>query len=204
MERRKVNHKTHSLKAREAMLHELIKNIGVPIKQLSLLDAAFTHSSYANEHKLPYTAHNERLEFLGDAILDLIIGEYVFLTYPEMPEGELTRIKAGVVCESTLAERSRTLGLGDYLLMGNGELSSGGNERASILADTFEALLGAIYLDGSYEQVKQFALSHLSGYVEMARTGQLGKDFKTLLQELVAFKWAVALLLVWNVMHPMN
>ena len=108
-------------KAREALLHELIANLHLPLRNISTLNRALTHSSYANEHKLSHEYHNERLEFLGDAVLDLIIGEYLFTTYPEMTEGELTRLKACTVCEGSLAECSRTLALGKYLRLGRGE-----------------------------------------------------------------------------------
>ena len=167
-------------KAREALLHELIANLHLPLRNISTLNRALTHSSYANEHKLSHEYHNERLEFLGDAVLDLIIGEYLFTTYPEMTEGELTRLKACTVCEGSLAECSRTLDLGKYLRLGRGERHCGGANRNSILADTFEAVLGAIYLE--------CGLSHLHGYMNMALSGKVGKDFKTLLQELVQQK----------------
>ena len=166
-------------KAREALLHELIANLHLPLRNISTLNRALTHSSYANEHKL---------EFLGDAVLDLIIGEYLFTTYPEMTEGELTRLKACTVCEGSLAECSRTLDLGKYLRLGRGERHCGGANRNSILADTFEAVLGAIYLECGYDVGKQFVLSHLHGYMNMALSGKVGKDFKTLLQELVQQK----------------
>jgi ribonuclease III len=175
-------------KAREDLLHELIANLHLPLQQIDTLNRALTHSSYANEHKLSHEHHNERLEFLGDAVLDLIIGEYLFTTYPEMTEGELTRLKACTVCEGSLAECSRTLELGKYLRLGRGERHCGGANRNSILADTFEAVLGAIYLECGYEVGKQFVLSHLHGYMNMALSGKVGKDFKTLLQELVQQK----------------
>lgn len=178
-------HKMNMQQAREAQLHELIENIKVQFKDLSLLNRAFTHSSYANENRLPLRHHNERLEFLGDAVLDLIIGEYLFKKYPKMTEGELTKLKACTVCEGSLAACSGQLRLGDYLLLGKGEVRSGGRNRPSILADTFEALIGAIYLDQSFEAAKQFALSHLIGAIQLALNGKLGRDYKTMLQELV-------------------
>ena len=181
-------HNKVSRQAREELLHELVANLHLPLQNMDVLNRALTHSSYANEHKLSHEHHNERLEFLGDAVLDLIIGEYLFVTYPEMTEGELTRLKACTVCEGSLADCSRTLQLGSYLHLGKGEFHCGGANRDSILADTFEAVLGAIYLECGYEVGKQFVLSHLHGYIQMALSGKVGKDFKTMLQELVQQK----------------
>ena len=178
-------HKTISLQAREASLQELVARLRLPLTDIALLDRAFTHTSYANENKARQVQHNERLEFLGDAVLDLIIGEYLFKTYPQMTEGELTKTKAAIVCETSLAACSKKLGFGKYLLLGRGEAATGGSERPSILADTFEALVGTLYVDVSYEAASQFVLSHLAGYLEKARKGTLGKDYKTLLQEFV-------------------
>lgn len=172
-------------RAREAALHELVVRLHLPVTDVGLLDRAFTHTSYANEHKERSVQHNERLEFLGDAVLDLIIGEYLFKTYPQMTEGELTKTKAAIVCESSLASCSGALGFGDYLLLGKGEATSGGRQRASILADTFESVVGALYLHTSYKVATEFVLSHLQGYIKQAILGNLGKDFKTLLQEFV-------------------
>lgn len=171
--------------AREESLHELVARLGLPITDIALLDRAFTHTSYANENKQRAVQHNERLEFLGDAVLDLIIGEYLFKTYPQMTEGELTKTKAGIVCEGSLASCSAALHFGDYLLLGKGEDASGGRQRASILADTFESMIGCIYINTSYEVATQFVLSHLQGYLAQVETGNLGKDYKTLLQEFV-------------------
>lgn len=178
-------HKTISPQAREAALRELVARLRIPLTDINLLDRAFTHTSYANENRAARVKHNERLEFLGDAVLDLIIGEYLFKTYPQMTEGELTKIKAATVCETSLATCSSKLHFGNYLLLGRGEATSGGRERASILADTFEAVIGALYVNTSYEVTAQFVLSHLQGYLEKAKDGKLGKDYKTMLQEYV-------------------
>ncbi|SUP39747.1 ribonuclease III [Veillonella criceti] len=178
-------HKTISHQAREAALRELVARLRIPLTDINLLDRAFTHTSYANENRAARVKHNERLEFLGDAVLDLIIGEYLFTTYPQMTEGELTKIKAATVCETSLATCSAKLNFGNYLLLGRGEATSGGRERASILADTFEAVIGALYVNTSYEVAAQFVLSHLKGYLEKAKAGKLGKDYKTMLQEYV-------------------
>lgn len=178
-------HKAMTHQAREASLRELVARLRVPLTDLTLLDRAFTHTSYANENRAKHVQHNERLEFLGDAVLDLIIGEYLFKTYPQMTEGELTKIKAATVCETALAACSASLNFGNYLLLGRGEATSGGRARASILADTFEAVIGALYVGTSYDTAAQFVLSHLQGYLEKARAGKLGKDYKTMLQEYV-------------------
>ena len=183
---RHVSHKNIIMtQAREDSLHELVSRLDIPTIDISVLDCALTHTSYANEHKTKYIHHNQRLEFLGDAVLDLIIGEYLFKTHPDMSEGNLTKIKAATVCEDSLASVSRSLRLGDYLLLGHGEKSSGGNNRKSILADTFESLIGALYITTDYQTVMKFALHHLAPNLKQALEGKRGKDYKTLLQEFV-------------------
>lgn len=172
-------------KSREELLRGLIDELSLPIQNLTLLDCAFTHTSYANENRKSVIHHNERLEFLGDAVLDLIIGEYLFLQYPQMTEGELTRAKAMIVCAQSLSECSRRLGFGEYLRLGKGELNSGGRARASILADAFEAVIGAIYLESNYEETEKFVLSHLKDVLEKIGQGKIDEDFKTLFQEYV-------------------
>lgn len=173
-------------KSREEQLRGLIAKLNVPIKNIQLLNCALTHTSYANEARNNCIHHNERLEFLGDAVLDLIVGSYLFLNYPQMTEGELTRAKAAVVCETSLAKCSRALGYGEYLRLGKGELNSGGRNRPSILADTFEAVIGAIYLDSDFEETEKFVLSHLKKPLECVESGEYDDDdFKTLLQEYV-------------------
>lgn len=128
--------------------------------------------------------HNQRLEFLGDAVLGLVVGDYLFSFYPGHPEGDLTKMRAALVCEVSLAERSRTLGLGRYLLVGRGEAISGGRERPSILADAFEAVIGAIYLDAGLETAKDFIVDQLKDAIENLDLENCG-DHKTMLQELV-------------------
>lgn len=174
-----------SRQARAENLRGLVETLSLPIQNIDLLDRALTHTSYANENKSGHIQHNQRLEFLGDAVLDLIVGEYLFRQYPQMTEGELTRTKAGVVCEDSLASCSAVLHFADYLLLGRGEAGTGGRTRPSILADTFEAVIGAIYVDSSYEETARFVLSHLNGYLEKVEAGSLTKDYKTLLQEYV-------------------
>lgn len=177
--------KTYVTQAREGYLHELVTHLSLPIKDMSLLNIAMTHTSYANEHRAQNLQHNQRLEFLGDAVLDLIIGEYLFAEFPQMTEGELTKIKAASVCEETLAIVGKQWCLGKYLLLGHGERTSGGAQRPSILADTVESIIGALYLDRGFTITKEFVLSHLAGYIRQSIKGTRVKDYKTQLQEFV-------------------
>ena len=141
-----------------------------------------THSSYVNEKRLKKTDCNERLEFLGDAVLELVSSEYLFFENPKMPEGELTKLRASMVCEKALAFCARDLDLGDFLLLGKGEDATGGRKRDSITSDALEALIGAIYLDGGFANAKEFILNHVLNDLEGKR---LFYDSKTILQELV-------------------
>lgn len=173
-------------KLRKEQLEKFISTLGLePFHQLSILDQALTHSSYANENKGKHGFYNERLEFLGDAILDLVVGEYLFLQYPHMPEGELSKARASVVSETPLAAVCTSFCMGEYVLLGKGELASGGRTRASIMADAFEAVVGAIYIDSTYEEARKFILHQLKGYLELVAKGDYGKDYKTLFQEFV-------------------
>lgn len=161
---------------------ELQQKIGYQFKEKKLLTRAMTHSSYINEKKLKKTDCNERLEFLGDAVLELISSEYLFFEHQELPEGELTKMRASMVCEKALAFCARELSLGDYLLLGKGEDSTGGRKRDSITSDALEALIGAIYLDGGFANAKEFVLKHVLNDLEGKR---LFFDSKTILQEIV-------------------
>lgn len=164
---------------------ELSDRIGVKFSDWILLHQALTHTSYANEVKKLHTQHNERLEFLGDAVLELAISTYLYQHFSDMPEGELTKARASIVCEATLARRAAHLQMGNYLLFGKGELATGGKERASILADAFEATIGAIYLDRGIECATSFILRQLSDDLSMVESGRYLRDYKTLLQEVV-------------------
>jgi len=172
-------------KRRIDALHKLSTKLNVQFANMNLLHKALTHTSYANECKNSTILHNERLEFLGDAVLDVVISEYLFRQFPSLPEGELTKARAVVVCEPTLARAAAKLGIGGYLLLGKGEDSSGGRERVSILADCFEAIIGAIYLDSGFEKTASFILKQLHGDLLLIGRGEYVKDFKTLLQEVV-------------------
>src|SRR5690606_5653408 len=140
-------------------LNRLQQTIGIPFKDPGLLKQAFTHSSYVNEHR--DARHNERLEYLGDAVLELAVSEYLFRRFPNMPEGELTLIRASAVCEPSLHDISRRLNFGEFVLLGRGEEMGGGRERPALLADVFEAFIGALYLDQGYETVVRFLERHL-------------------------------------------
>ena len=149
-------------------------------KKVSLLENALTHSSYANEHKLMKTQNNERLEFLGDAVLELISSEVLFKAYPEKLEGVLSKTRASLVCEPALAFCARKLNLGNYLLLGKGEDLTGGRDRDSILSDALEAIIGSIYLDGGLEPARAFIMAFVLNDMENTR---LFMDCKTILQE---------------------
>lgn len=165
-------------------LEPLEKNLHYDFKDINLLKKALTHSSYANENKLKITDNNERLEFLGDTIVSLIVSQYLYKKYPNYPEGELTKIRAKVVCESSLAFAAQKIELGKYLLLGKGEESTGGRERESILADATEALVGAIYMDSDFETVNELLLQNFEADIVYAvAKGALFIDYKTELQE---------------------
>ncbi|SDD47704.1 ribonuclease III [Sporomusa acidovorans] len=166
-------------------LTELCKTLNVVFSDYKLLHQALIHTSYANETKGANIRHNERLEFLGDAVLDLIITSYLFSQCPQLPEGELTKARAQVVCEQTLAKRALELGIGEYLLLGKGEALSGGRERISILADAFEAIIGAVYLDSGFRSAAKYVLHQLKSELVLVERGDYLKDYKTWLQEVV-------------------
>lgn len=150
-----------------------------------LLLQALTHSSYIYENRQNGIENNQRLEFLGDAVLDLAISDFLFRKYPESDEGELTKLRAALVCEPSLARTAKSLNLGYCLRMGKGEERSGGRERPSILADAFEALLGAIYLDQGLIKASEMALKFLGPLIKDVLEGRLDSDYKTELQEIV-------------------
>ena len=161
---------------------ELEEKIGYNFKDSHLLRHAVTHSSYVNEKHMKKADCNERLEFLGDAVLELISSEYLFFENQTMPEGELTKLRASMVCEKALAFCARDLELGSYLLLGKGEDATGGRFRESITSDALEALIGAIYLDGGFANAKEFIHKYILTDIEHK---QLFYDSKTILQEVV-------------------
>ena len=169
---------------RQKSLEELQSCINYNFKEIKLLNRALTHSSYANENKLKAYENNERLEFLGDVVVSLTVSEYLYSRFLEFPEGDLTKRRAKVVCESSLAFAARKIDLGDYLLLGKGEEITGGRNRDSLLADAFEALTGAIYLDGGLESGRKFLIDMFEEEVIYAISkGNLFIDYKTYLQE---------------------
>ena len=165
-------------------MQELENKLGYSFQDSVLLQTALTHSSYANEHQRSGAVCNERLEFLGDSILGLVTAKRLYLEHPEMPEGQMTRLRAELVCEQSLCRAARSLDLGSFLRLGRGEAQGGGSTRPSILADAMEAVLAAVYLDGGMdaaaEIVNRVILEPLLG-----NTKALLQDYKTILQELV-------------------
>ena len=157
--------------------------LGYTFKDKNLLVNALTHSSYANENRASGATSNERLEFLGDSILGMVTAEHLFRTHPDMPEGELTRTRAALVCEGSLHQVAKTWGLGQYLRLGKGEESGGGRERTSILADAVEAVLAAMYLDGGIGTARKTIHRFILTGEERAEAAN--RDYKTTLQELV-------------------
>jgi len=164
--------------------HLLQSNLGINFQNQTILKQAFIHSSYVNEHQLEQTEDNERLEFLGDAVLELGVSEFLFSQTPAMSEGEMTKLRAYLVRESTLSSVAKTLNFGEFLLLGKGEEMSGGKERPSILADVFEAFLGALYEDQGFSEVYDFLEKHLFIYVEPSEFIST-MDYKTTLQEMI-------------------
>lgn len=160
----------------------LEERLGYEFQNKGLLRHALTHSSYANEHRADGLTSNERLEFLGDSVLGMIVADYLFKRHENMPEGELTRTRAALVCEGSLYEMARSLHLGEYLLLGRGEAAAGGNRRPSILADATEATLAAIYLDGGLEPVRDLIQRYI---LDKEQEKAVDRDYKTALQELV-------------------
>ncbi|SHH07686.1 ribonuclease-3 [Tepidibacter thalassicus DSM 15285] len=164
------------------------EEIQYKFKNKDYLIEALTHSSYANENKKSNIKYNERLEFLGDSVLGIIISHYLFVNQKDLPEGELTKLRANIVCEESLSDVAKELNLGKYLLLGKGEEISGGRERISILADAMEAIIGAIYLDGGLEEVTEFVLSSMKNTIHDSIKGKIFRDYKTYLQEILQSK----------------
>ena len=168
------------------MIKDLEAAIGYRFKNITLLQNALTHSSYANERWHNSLLSNERLEFLGDAILGMTVAKYLYQTFPDRPEGELTRMRADMVCEQTLAKVAARIELGKHLLLGNGEEQGGGRTRNSILADAVESVIAASYLDGGMEAAQKFIEQFI--LVEVPVKKLHNADYKTALQELVQQK----------------
>jgi ribonuclease-3 len=163
-------------------MKELEKKIEYVFKNKSLLEEALTHSSYANEQQ-GNVAYNERMEFLGDAVLSFVSAQYLYQKYPDMPEGRLSKLRSSLVCTQSLSSFAKEISLGECLKMGKGETASGGAQRPSVLEDAFEALIAAIYLDGGIDEARKFVLRFLSREVENHHSNF--KDYKSLLQEII-------------------
>jgi ribonuclease-3 len=171
-----------------ADLKSLQQQLGFAFKDESLLQQAFIHSSYTNENPDLPVADNERLEFLGDALLSFIVADELYLKFPDFHEGELTEMRASLIRQETLAEIAAELGLGEQLLLGKGEEISGGHRKQTNLADAFEALIGAMYIDQGLNAVRNFVLDKLSGKLAKVKATGIGRNYKALLQELTQAK----------------
>lgn len=166
-------------------MQELEKKLNYTFRKSALLQEALNHSSYANEHRSAHLHSNERLEFLGDSVLGFVTAEFLFLQHPDLPEGDLTRIRAALVCEQSLYEVARKLDLGSYLKLGRGEEAGGGRERTSILADAMEAVFAAVYLDGGITAASALIHQCLLDAEKEEAVEERRRDYKTALQELV-------------------
>lgn len=165
-------------------MEQLEQRLGYSFNKRELLVTALTHSSYANEKHMPGIESYERLEFLGDSILGLVTAEFLYSHKPRLPEGSMTRLRAELVCEASLHNVAKRLGIGQYMRLGRGEENSGGRERASILADMVEAIIAAIYFDSGIEQARRFVLENILKDAEISEAHR-SADYKTQLQELV-------------------
>ncbi len=163
-------------------MEKLESRISYHFRNPELLKQALTHSSYLNEHALPKEACNERLEFLGDAVLEYLTSEFLYAQYPKKMEGELSKLRVALVCELSLSDAARAISLGEYLLMGRGMEKSGGRNSDAIISDAFEALIAALYIDGGMEEAKRFVTAFLFADHEKR---QIFYDAKTILQEMV-------------------
>ncbi|MBN4064222.1 ribonuclease III [Dehalococcoides mccartyi] len=164
-------------------LEEIEEALNVKFSDKGLLALALTHQSYINEHKDSPPSSNERLEFLGDSIVGMIVADRMYNGAPDLPEGDLTVRRSQVVRRETLATAARTIGLGEWLVMGKGEAAAGGSDRSSNLADTFEAIVGAVHIDRGYRQARAFVIRWLGEHVDVALNTATKKDPKSLLQE---------------------
>ncbi|MEW5785397.1 MAG: ribonuclease III [Bacillota bacterium] len=176
--------------SRLELLQGFLHTLNWAVNDLKLYEQALTHSSFAHERG-SRNGHNERLEFLGDAVLELIVSDYLFYTYPHFPEGKLTRLRADLVCEASLAKMAYALNLGGYLRLGKGEMVGGGCSRPSLLADAVEALIGALYLDLGLDKCRQYVLDLYQPVLQDLQEGVLRQDYKTILQEFAQARFAV-------------
>jgi len=169
-------------------LSELENIINYKFKDANLLKNALVHTSYAHENNFDMLDSNERMEFLGDTILNMSVSEYLFNITPRISEGNMTKIRAEIICEDCLYEAAMKLGYGEYVFLGNGELRNGGNKRPSILSDAFEAITAAIYLDSNIEEAKKFVINVLKDKIDNVIMNIGEKDHKTKLQEILQMR----------------
>lgn len=174
---------------RKKELKSFLKSINVSFKNLKLLNLSLSHKSYINE--INSNENNEKLEFLGDSVLGLVITDYLYKSYPSLAEGELARIKSFIVSEDLLSKLAKDINLNKYILIGKGEELSGGRYKKAILSDTYEAFLGAYYIDSNLGRVKKFILKYFIKEIDLVIAGKHEKDYKTLLQELCQKKYKV-------------
>lgn len=172
-------------------LKTLEKRIGYAFRRRQHLKRALTHRSYANEQRLPATEHNERYEYLGDAVLSLAVSHLLMELFPDQPEGELSKLRAAVVNEQQLAELARQAQLGEFLYLGKGEEQTGGRDKTSLLADCYEAVLGGIYSDRGFGHAFNVVKKQYRALLQLARDGEMLRDFKTRLQEVVQGRFRV-------------
>lgn len=165
-------------------MKDLQEKIGYHFKNPELLSVALTHSSFANEHKSQHIKYNERLEFLGDSVLSVVVSDYIFKNCPELPEGELTKLRSYLVCERSLFNFAKQIDLGKYLRLSKGERNNGGAQRPSILADAFEAVIAAIYIDGGIEPASKHILNFVIPEIKNKKKKKIN-DYKTTLQEII-------------------
>lgn len=165
--------------------------LGYTFRNKELLNLALTHRSYGNENKKYKNRNNEKLELLGDSILNFVVSEYLFIKYSNLKEGDLAKLKSMAVSEPVLAKVSKKLNIGAYLILGKGEDVTGGRQRNSLLGDAFEALLAAVYLDSNFEIAKEIALLHLQNEIDTVEENDELLDYKTLLQELIQKKYKI-------------
>jgi len=174
---------------RKKELEKFLDNIGIKVYQLDLINESLTHRSFVNEQKKisklknEYTVYNQRLEFLGDAVLGLVISKALFHRFSDENEGDLTKRKAMAVCAPTLSEIAEKIGIGHYLLMGKGEVQSGGSRKSSNIADALESLIGAIYLGSEFDNVEKFILKYWEPYLLGGKVAEYSVDYKSNLQE---------------------
>ena len=168
---------------RKKKLKKIQNLLGYKFKNIDYLNRALTHKSYANENKKYKLKDNERLEFLGDAVLSLVISDYIFATYPEKREGEMAKLRSSVVSSKTLFKKSKEFSIGEYILLGKGEESTGGRTRFSNLTNVFEALIGAIFIDSNFEKAKKFILKIFIKDINTSLDKKNYLDYKSILQE---------------------